>query len=609
MTEEADSTTASAAEDAQSLPESEPERQAPGKVLRGATVAPGLVLGKAHRKDYDLVRSGAERVPLDEVDRELNRFRKALDDSRLQILDLKSRLAGRVPTDDARILDTHITYLKDSVFIADVENLILNEQMRLEAAIAKVVQDFDRIFRLVQTDSLRQSAVDLRDVGLRVLRNLERHTMEPLEEQEAPRDYVLVAKELSIVDMFNLSNEHVKGIVTRDGGLSSHAAILARSMRIPTVTGVQDLLEQVREGDFLILDATAGSVQVNPDELVRAQYAKSADEEEETAAEEEPEWSRRAAKTLDGVELGVAASCGNLPEVEQAAAYGMRAVGLYRTELLYLVDPKPPSRETLVHHYASVIGAARGAPVTFRLLNADSSLGLSYLHPEREANPNLGRVGVRALLGKESVLRRQIQAILIAGLGVPIRIAIPFVVDCGELRRIKEVLFEERLELRNAGERFQDVVEVGVVIDTPAAMLGVRDLAREADFLMLNLDSLQQYLLATDRDNPELSSALENLHPFVLRALSKAAEVADAERRPLLTFGASARTENNLPFLIGAGLRQFCVPPPSLKDFIEAVGQVDASQSTRAARAAIRSACPEETSSLVSGYRHGYAPG
>src|SRR5262245_7231572 len=280
-----------------------------GPILRGATVAPGLVLGRVHRQDHELSKERSERVPLDEVEVELNRFRQALDDSRLQLLDLKSRLAGRVRDEDARILDTHLAYLRDSAFIADVENLILNEQMRLQGAIAKVVGDFDRIFRLVQNETLRQSAVDLRDVGIRVLRNLEKH----VEARETPqlREYILVGRELSIVDMFTLANENVKGIVTQSGGLTSHAAIFARSMRIPTLTGVEKLLEHVREGDFVILDATEGTLRVNPDELVRAQYAQAAQQGApavSTQTAELPEWARRPARTQDGEELQLEAS-------------------------------------------------------------------------------------------------------------------------------------------------------------------------------------------------------------------------------------------------------------------------------------------------------------
>ncbi|MEW6074262.1 MAG: putative PEP-binding protein [Planctomycetota bacterium] len=578
-----------------------------GPLLRGATVCPGLVLGPAHRKDYDLDRARTERVPLDEVDRELNRFRKALDDSRLQLVDLRSRLEGKVREDDARILDTHVTYLKDSVFIADVENLILNEQMRLEAAIAKVVGDFDRIFRLVRSETLRQSAVDLRDVGIRVLRNLESQAAEGSGE-EPPNEYVLAAHELSIVDMFNLSNEHVKGIITREGGITGHAAIFARSMRIPTITGVDDVLDVVKEGDYLILDATEGTVRVNPDDVVRAQYAETLDRR---AGQEEaggvPEWAQRPCRTLDGIPIEVAASCGNLPEVEGILDLGMGSIGLYRTELLYLVDQAPPGREALIRHYGSVLAGARGAPVTFRLLNVDSSLAVPYLHPERERNPALGRVGVRVLLANELVLRRQLQAILVAGAGRQVRIAVPFVTDCGELRRVKEVLFEERLELRKAGEAFQDAVEVGVVIETPAAMLGIRDLASEADFLLLNLDSLQQYLLAADRNEAAMVEFFETLHPFVLRALAKACEVAEGQGRPIAVFGVSAAQPANVPALIGAGLRRFCVAPAGLREFLDAVVAVDTRTAARAMRAAAQGSCPAETQSLVAGYRHGYA--
>jgi phosphotransferase system enzyme I (PtsI) len=169
-----------------------------------------------------------------------------------------------VPKDDARILDVHIAYLKDSVFISDVENLILNEQLALEAAIAKVIGDFDRIFKLVSSEALRERAVDLRDVGIRVLRHLERNRVEPAVAPARPTDYVLAAKELSIVDMFDLQGEHVLGILTEAGALTSHAAILARSMRIPTLTAVHGLLDTIREGDFVIVDASAAPRATRP---------------------------------------------------------------------------------------------------------------------------------------------------------------------------------------------------------------------------------------------------------------------------------------------------------------------------------------------------------
>jgi phosphotransferase system enzyme I (PtsP) len=571
-------------------------------------VAPGLVLGVVHRKDYDLARARAERVPLDAVEGELNRFHAALEDSRGQLGDLKARLKGKIQPEDARILDTHIAYLKDSVFIADVENLILNEQMRLQAAITKVIGDFDRIFRLVQNETLRQSAVDLRDVGIRVLRNLESRAAAVDGAAPAPADYVLVARELSIVDMFNLANEHVQGIITEEGSMTSHAAVFARSMRIPTLTGVQGLLAAVQEGDFVILDATEGCLRVKPDEVVRQQYARTAAEVEREGGEEAPDWAAGPACTRDGKEIELAGACGNLPEVEQGTALRLTEVGLYRTELLYLVDRRPPSREVLVHHYSAVIAAARGGRVTFRLLHADSSLGLSYIHGAPERNPQLGRAGVRALLGAERVLRRQLQAIQIAAADAEVRIAVPFVTDCGELRRMKEVLFEERFELKKEGVRFQEKLSIGSVIETPAAMLGIRDLARESNFLAINVDALVQYLLAADRENPALADRFEVLHPLVLRALQKAVQVAREEEVELSAFGFNVAHETNLALLVGLGVRRFSVAPGDLRALRDALAAIDASIATAVARRTSGGACPADTTSTVVGYRHGYAP-
>ncbi len=584
--------------------ENDPERPAGGLVLRGTPVSPGLALGPIHRKDHDLDNASLERIPREAVERELNRFHKALGDARAQLLDLKEKLAGKVPTEDARILDVHVAYLKDSVFHSDVENLILGEQLCLEAAIAKVIADFDRIFKLVQNETLRERAVDLRDVGMRVLRHLERPMGEGASAAPRPEDYVLAAKELSIVDMFNAQGEHVLGILTETGALTSHAAILARSMRIPTITAVTGLLDTVREGDFAIVDASEGFARINPDEVVRAQYGET---RAEAPVVEDDGWSARDVRTADGTQVRLFASCGNLPEVQAARALGAEAIGVYRTELLFLVDKAAPSDETLAQHYASVVAAAGGAPVTFRLLHADSGMGLPFLHDAREANPALGRVGVRALLSRELVLRRQLAAILRAGAGRPVRIALPFVTDCGELRRVKEILFEEKLELRKRGVPFADKLPIGVIIELGAALLGAQDLARESDFVLVNLDALTQHLLGVDRDNSDLRAWFEALHPCVLRGVKSLVDACEELQRPLGVFGVTAVRRHNLPFLVGAGVREWSAEPSELQSVAHELDRIPLRQAQTAAHALLSSSCQAETLSLVEGWKHGYA--
>ena len=586
-----------------------PEGTARPVVLRGVPVTPGLAIGSAYRKDYDLARVAVRRVPRDRVEGELNRFHAALGDSCRQLEDLRRRLQGKVPEDHARILDTHVAYLKDSVFLSDVENLILNEQMSLEASIAKVILDFDRIFRLVQSESLRERAVDLRDVGIRVLRNLERAAGAGRPTQAPARDYVLVARELSIVDMFDLAGENVLGILTEGGTLTSHAAILARSMHIPTLTGIEGLLEEVREGDLVIVDATEGCVRVRPDELVRQQYRVAWEEaRSERESDAPPAWAREPAQTADGEPLEVSAISGTLPEIDRARHLGLAEVGLYRTELLYLIEREPPSVEALAAHYRAVLEGASGR-VTFRLLDVNSSLELGYLYEGRETNPGLGRMGVRILLGHPSVLARQISGLLRAAAtsAVPPRIAVPKVIDASELERVREILAQERHVLKRAGvERCDERIEIGAVIETPASALGVRHLARSADFLVINLNSLQQYLLAADRDNAALVHLFERTHPVVVRALQRVVAVCDEEDTPLSLFGVSAIASEKLSYLVGVGIRRFAVAPAALQAFLAAARAVDLGEAQQAAERIAGAASPAALRPLEP-YGHGFA--
>ena len=566
----------------------------PAHVLRGTTVTPGLALGPAHRKDYDLTNVGVRRVPLDQVERELNRFHQALSDSKSQLEELKQSLRGVVPDEHVLILDTHIAYLRDSVFLSDVENLILNEQMSLQAAIAKVISDFDRIFRLVQSETLRERAVDLRDVGIRVLRNLERAESEQDEEGDAASaDHILVARELSIVDMFHLDNRRVRGILTEEGSLSGHAAILARSMRIPTLTGVQDLLQEVSEGDFLIVDASEGLVRVDPDEIVRAQYLAERERVEVgTEAPEQPEWAHFPARTQDGQAIEVTSECGNLPEVERAAHLGLAEVGLYRTELLYLIDREQPSVDSLSAHYASVLEQAGRGGVTFRLLDVDSSLRLPYLHAEREPNPAFGRTGVRLLLEREDVLRRQLRAVLRAGVRGRARLALPKLADVGDLRRVHELLFEERFSLGKEGIEHADDIPVGAVVELASAVIGVEDLAAEADFLLVNLGSLQQYLLAVDRS----VASPATLHPMVVRALGDVHRAATQRNRILTLFGVAPFDREALDTLLGLGISRFAVPIGELEGFMKTVERVDRQVAHAHAERVAKASCPADLS-------------
>lgn len=572
-------------------------------MLQGTTVCPGVAVGPAFVRENELARAGAARLPQGRVEAELARFRDALEVARRQLHDLKVKLEGKMSTSDARIFDTHLAYLKDPVFITDVERLVVEEQMALDAAIGKVVSDFDRVFKLVESEYLRERALDLRDVGIRVLRCLP-----PGDGDEAaapaapPARYVLCARDLSTVDMFSLGNERVEAIVTEEVALTSHAAILARSMRIPTIMGAKGLLKEVKPGDTLLVDATGGAVHVNPDERILGEYQRTAE------AEVVEEWVKAPTRTRDGTSIAVLATGGNHDDAERAAASRMDGIGLYRCELLFLFDKKPPDEEALVKHFARAVELAKGAPLTIRLLDVDSKARIEGLaepgKPAKvEANPALGVKSSRMLFERPALLRTLLRAIARAGAQGDLRVAVPFVADASDLRRVKELLFDERQALRKAKIPHAPRTPVGAIIEVPAAAIGLKDLLEETDFVLVSLDNLVQYVLAADRENEDLRGHFAVLHPVVLRLVREMVAASDAADREITVHGELASNALNLPLLLGIGVRRFGVTPLSFPQFKRALGDLDVRELKRRATEALRCSTLGELEQLLHGYR------
>ncbi|MFT5153162.1 MAG: phosphoenolpyruvate-protein kinase (PTS system EI component), partial [Planctomycetota bacterium] len=358
-------------------------------------------------------------------------------------------------------------------------------------------------------------------------------------------------------------------------------------------------------GDFLIVDATEGIVRVRPEDTVREQFLEQSREASQHAQDSSPPtWSEFPAKTQDEVEIEIVAACGNLPEVERGAHIGLPEVALYRTELLYCIDREPPSVDALEAHYRAVLTHAPGESVTFRLLDVDSGDHLTYLHKQPEGNPGLGRLGVRALLANEETLRRQLNALDRAAAGGVLRIAVPKAVDCGELRRVREILFEERHSLEHLGIDHARDAQIGVILETPASVIGARHFADEADFLMVGLDSLQQYLLAADRDNADLSEYFDRLHPYVVRTLMDLVAIGEEFGKPLTVFGVSATSSANLTLLLGAGIRRIAVAPVALRNTLAVVKGIDIENAKKAAKFALDVRSAAEFAPRLDGYGH-----
>lgn len=532
---------------------------------RGEAVAPGTAVGPVVLRGWEDTGVVQKRIAADQIENELNRLREALQKSRAQIEEIKQKQQSGLSESELRIFDAHIAYLTDPMFVTEIENQVMQERLGARESVRVVFEKYDRIFQLVESEMLRRRASDLRDVATRLLRNLSDDDKRGEQKTLPTGPYILAARRLTTADMFSLDNERVDGIVAEEGGLSSHAAILARSMGIPTITGIRDLPRILRDGDVVVVDANASELRIAPDERLLQEYAKAA-QRWKSQRTEVPEQSQRHA-TRDGTEVELMGSCGSLGEVELSRTFGLSRIGLYRTELLYLVDKTPPTEEQLTSHYRAAIEHA-GGTVNFRLLD----VAASTLDPRRgpERNPALGLRGVRGLLLNQDILRRQLRAILRAAHGSQgIGVLVPFVTAVSELQRVKAAILEERIALRRAGLAAADELRIGPVVEVPAAALIVGPLLEDSDFAVVALDDLQAHLLAADRDNAATREYLELVHPALFEVIARVGKEAQRRDKELILFGESAAEPQRLPFYLGAGYRSFSIAPVRLRGLMK----------------------------------------
>lgn len=550
------------------------------KVWKGEAVSAGIALGPVRFVGYEREVAAPARIASDQVDVELNALRSALDVSRRQIESLKATHGGSLGENELRIFDVHIAYLHDPMFVDEIEKLVVKECFSVRAAIRKVADDYDRIFQLVENEYLRQRAGDFRDVATRLLRNLDgssaRAALPPPEGR-----FVLAAKRLSVNDLFKLDDSQVEGIVTEEGSVNSHAAILARSMGVPTITGIPDLPGKLSEGSYVIVDAGAGELRVDPDERLRAEFEEAARRLRE--APHAPPTAEMRHETRDGTAVRLLAACGNLAELNMARSFGMDGIGLYRTELLFLVETSAPSEEALVHHYREVVRNDQ-QPAWLRLLDVAPGSGVPGMPTADVRNPALGLRGVRGLLEAAPVMRLQLRAILRATAETSNgAVLVPFVTGLGDLQRVRAALLEERHELRKRGVPCAETLQVAPIIEVPAAALTCRALLNEGDFAVVALDDLQALLVAADRDSAAVRDYYGMPHPATFELLARMAREAGELEKPIVLFGEAAADPQRLPFYLGAGYREFAIAPVNLAAVLEVLGRFNLDECERLA--------------------------
>lgn len=513
------------------------------------TSSKGIVMGKVFlAEEQDL--SPEERViEAGQADTETAAYEHAVEEV---IADLEP-LAEK-----SDIFAGHLELAKDIALKEGVLNRIQTQACCAQKALHETAEEFRMIFEMMEDEYMRERAADIQDIRNRLMRKLKGigdGDFDSITEQ-----VILVAKDLAPSDTAKLNLEYILGFITELGGVTSHVSIMARGMGIPALVGVEGVMSEVCPGDFVIMDASGGVIIVNPEPEVIEEYKKKAEEFDRYQKELE-ESSSLPTVTVDGRKLEVCGNVGSLEDVKNAVKYQIDGIGLFRSEFLYMESDHFPTEEEQFDVYRQAAELLGERELTIRTLDIGGDKGLDYFEFPKEENPFLGYRAIRIGLDQKEILKTQLRALLRAGTYGHIRIMFPMIISIEEVVEAYAVLEECKDELHKEGIPFQEEIEAGVMIETPAAVMMAEELAEKVDFFSIGTNDLTQYFLAVDRGNQKIAAMYNSYHPAVLRAIYKTIQAGHKYNRKVGMCGEFASDIKAVRMLLGMGLDEFSVSP------------------------------------------------
>ena len=526
--------------------------------LKGVSAAPGIAVAPIVHFHADLDFIPLRVIQASEVTSELTRLEEAMTKTSRSILFLRHEMSGTLSDHDSKIFDVQVNLLHDQTFRKDLEKEVRAHLVNVEVALQRVVSNYEAVFEKAEDPILRERSADIRDVGRQLLSALlDRERSSYTAEGQ---DYIFAADEFLPSDAGVLDREHILGIVTARGGKYSHGAILARSLGIPSIVGVEDVLAKAPSGTPIILDGENGQLIIEPDPEELEHYAKLRAERNE-AHSRVVEVRFAPSVTLDGHEIRLMANVESVHDLTHVETAAITGIGLFRTEFAFMERRQFPTEAEQVQMYEAAIAEAKGKPVTFRTLDVGGDKPLPYLHTPEERNPVLGWRGVRLCLSWPDILYTQIRAILRASASGSARIMLPMVSSLDEVAQCREILDTMLKDLTDSNIAHDSEIELGAMVAVPALAIVLDQVLKYVDFISIGTNDLVQYLLATDRDNPRVASLYDPYHPAVLRILKHIAEHSTAANKPFSICGEIAGDHYYTMLLVGLGFRELSMAP------------------------------------------------
>ena len=532
------------------------------EMLKGIAASDGVAVAKAYllvQPDLTFSKATVEDTAAEEA-----RLDAALAKSTEELQQIREKAAQSLGEAEAQVFDAHLMVLSDPEMVGQIKQNIKDNSVNAESALKEVTDMYIGMFEAMEDNAyMQERAADIRDVAKRILAHLLGVTLP--NPSMINEEVVVVAHDLTPSDTAQLDRNFVKAFVTDIGGRTSHSAIMARSLEIPAIVGTKEITAKVKEGDILAVNGIEGDVIIDPTEEQKAEFEKAGAD----YAAQKAEWEKlKNAETVtaDGKHFELAANIGTPKDLVGVHNNGGEAVGLYRTEFLYMDSPDFPTEDDQYEAYKAVLEGMEGKPVVVRTMDIGGDKELPYLQLPHEMNPFLGYRALRISLSEQGdeMFRTQMRALLRASVHGNLRIMFPMVATLKEFRAAKAIFEEEKQKLISEGKEVSDTIQVGIMIEIPAAAVLADKFAKEVDFFSVGTNDLIQYTMAADRMNERVSYLYQPYNPSILRLIKNVIDAAHAEGKWAGMCGEMAGDQTAVPLLVGMGLDEFSMSATSI---------------------------------------------
>jgi len=527
--------------------------------IKGIPASPGIAIGNAFLlKHQKFVPSSAKITPAD-IENQIARFKNGKDISRKQLEKIHENVLRKLGPDEAGIFEGYIEILTDEELTEDIIAKIKNDLFNAEAAVECLIKESAEQIEALDDPYLKERANDVRDIGRRLIYNIAGINLET-SEHLAQAASIVVGCDITPSDFAMMDTDRIIGLVSERGGITSHVALMAQTLEIPALVASAGVTSQLDDGDSIILDGTEGKIIIAPsDQIIQSYKKKKADREKQKL--QLAKLIALPAVTKDGKQLQLYANIGTDKDIKAAIRNGAEGIGLFRTEFLYMDKPRLPTEDEQFEAYKKAAEKLNGKKVVIRTVDIGSDKPLAYLESENEPNPSLGRRGIRMYADQPDIIKTQLRAILRAsGVGC-LKIMFPMIISLVEVRALKKILEETKKQLASEKICFDENIEVGVMIETPAAALIAEKLIQEVDFFSIGTNDLTQYTLAVDRDNQRTAQLYDPFHPAVIKLIKTVIDASHAQGKRIGMCGEFAGDETAAILLLGLGLDDFSMSP------------------------------------------------